>query len=109
MSPACDVLVYFMIAESTSIGVRGALHQALLKRGIDPIPRDPWYYPTARQYELVRFIVLRLLTIATERSWDDAAGHWSVSQTNSVTDWITRVAKDVCSKYVSSWPGSEIM
>jgi hypothetical protein len=38
---------------SDRIGVRGAIHQALLKRGIDPIPRDPWYYPTARQYEIV--------------------------------------------------------
>lgn len=40
---------------SDRIGVRGAIHQALLKRGIDPIPRDPWYYPTARQYEIVSF------------------------------------------------------
>jgi hypothetical protein len=41
------------LTDEHRIGVRGALHQALLKRGIDPIPRDPWYYPTARQYELV--------------------------------------------------------
>ena len=30
--------------------VRGALHRALRRRGIDPAPRDPWYFPTAETY-----------------------------------------------------------
>lgn len=35
------------------MGVRSALHQVLKKRGIDPIPLDPWFYPTDHQYEAV--------------------------------------------------------
>ncbi|KAI0274277.1 S-adenosyl-L-methionine-dependent methyltransferase [Russula aff. rugulosa BPL654] len=31
-------------------GVRDALHTALHKRGIDPVARDPWFYPTPDQY-----------------------------------------------------------
>ncbi|KAI9443058.1 S-adenosyl-L-methionine-dependent methyltransferase [Lactarius indigo] len=30
--------------------VRNALHDALLKRGIDPVARDPWFFPTPDQY-----------------------------------------------------------
>jgi len=30
--------------------VRSALHHALRRRGIDPAPRDPWYFPTAEAY-----------------------------------------------------------
>lgn len=32
------------------IGVRDALHTALRKRGIDPVARDPWFYPTPDEY-----------------------------------------------------------
>lgn len=31
-------------------GVRDALHTALRKRGLDPVARDPWFYPTPDQY-----------------------------------------------------------
>ena len=30
--------------------IRTALHAALRKRGIDPAPVDPWYYPSSQQY-----------------------------------------------------------
>lgn len=46
-----------MAAEHTfyGLGVRDALHAALRKRGIDPVSRDPWFYPTPDQYiELLR-------------------------------------------------------
>lgn len=41
-----------MAAEYTSYGpgVREALHVALRKRGIDPVARDPWFFPTPDQY-----------------------------------------------------------
>jgi hypothetical protein len=39
-----------------SVGVRAAIHQALRSRGIDPVPVDPWYFPTAGQYTAVRVI-----------------------------------------------------
>jgi hypothetical protein len=32
------------------LGVRDAIHSALRKRGIDPVARDPWFFPTADQY-----------------------------------------------------------
>ncbi|WRT65997.1 uncharacterized protein IL334_002948 [Kwoniella shivajii] len=35
------------------VGIRSALHQSLRKRNIDPIPLDPWYFPTVAQYESV--------------------------------------------------------
>jgi hypothetical protein len=35
------------------VGVRAAIHQVLRKRGIDPVPLDPWYFPTVKQYEKV--------------------------------------------------------
>ncbi len=31
-------------------GVRGAIHGALRRRGIDPTPLDPWYFPTVEDY-----------------------------------------------------------
>ncbi|OWZ62728.1 hypothetical protein C366_01499 [Cryptococcus neoformans Tu401-1] len=34
-------------------GVRAALHHAIRAKGIDPIPLDPWYFPTVKQYEKV--------------------------------------------------------
>ena len=30
--------------------VRRALHRALRRHGVDPVPRDPWYFPTAEAY-----------------------------------------------------------
>lgn len=30
--------------------IRAALHTALRRRGIDPLPIDPWYYPSAEEY-----------------------------------------------------------
>ena len=32
------------------LGVRDALHDALRKRGMDPVARDPWFFPTPDQY-----------------------------------------------------------
>ncbi|KAG9089834.1 hypothetical protein FRC07_012249, partial [Ceratobasidium sp. 392] len=34
-------------------GVRSAMHQALKKRGLDPIKLDPWYFPRPEQYTKV--------------------------------------------------------
>ncbi|WWC68332.1 uncharacterized protein I206_102257 [Kwoniella pini CBS 10737] len=33
------------------VGIRSAIHQVLRTRNIDPIPIDPWYFPTDKQYE----------------------------------------------------------
>ncbi|TFK40701.1 S-adenosyl-L-methionine-dependent methyltransferase [Crucibulum laeve] len=33
------------------IGIRSALHQALLARGYDPVELDPWYFPSTEDYE----------------------------------------------------------
>ena len=33
-----------------SVGVRQAIHQVLRDKGVDPLPLDPWYFPTAAQY-----------------------------------------------------------
>jgi trans-aconitate methyltransferase len=30
--------------------IRSALHAALTRRGIDPLPVDPWYYPSTEEY-----------------------------------------------------------
>jgi len=30
--------------------IRSALHAALVRRGIDPAPVDPWYYPSPQEY-----------------------------------------------------------
>jgi trans-aconitate methyltransferase len=30
--------------------IRSALHAALVRRGIDPVPVDPWYYPSTEEY-----------------------------------------------------------
>lgn len=32
------------------LGIRSALHHALRSRGHDPIPLDPWYYPSIDDY-----------------------------------------------------------
>jgi hypothetical protein len=35
------------------IGVRSAIWQALKKRGVDPKPLDPWYFPRVEEYTKV--------------------------------------------------------
>lgn len=35
-------------------GVRATLHHTIRARGINPIHLDPWYFPTANQYEKVK-------------------------------------------------------
>ena len=39
-----------------SVGVRGAVYQVLKNEKLDPIPLDPFYYPTDRQYAKVRLV-----------------------------------------------------
>jgi hypothetical protein len=38
---------------SRRVGVRAAIHQVLKKEGVDPVPLDPWYFPTVAQYTSV--------------------------------------------------------
>jgi hypothetical protein len=41
-------------------GVRDVLHAALRKRGIDPVARDPWFFPAPDQYtELLKLADFR--------------------------------------------------
>ncbi len=40
-----------------SVGVRGAIHEVLRRHGVDPIPLDPWYFPTVAQYNTVRSLL----------------------------------------------------
>lgn len=45
--------VFEMGGQYNMIGVRGALHAALDRRGIDPKPLDPWFFPSVREYSIV--------------------------------------------------------
>lgn len=51
MTPSPDISEA-MAAEYAfyGLGVRDAIHTALRKRGIDPVARDPWFYPTPDEY-----------------------------------------------------------
>ncbi|KAF8489396.1 S-adenosyl-L-methionine-dependent methyltransferase [Gautieria morchelliformis] len=33
------------------IGIRSALHEVLRRHSMDPVPRDPWYFPSAEDYQ----------------------------------------------------------
>lgn len=44
------------------IGVRSAIWQALKKRGVDPAPLDPWYFPRVEEYKSVGIPVSILLS-----------------------------------------------
>ncbi|KAH9053916.1 S-adenosyl-L-methionine-dependent methyltransferase, partial [Lactarius vividus] len=47
--------------------VRNALHGSLLKRGIDPVARDPWFFPTPDQYtQLLKSANLHPLSVALQ-------------------------------------------
>jgi SAM-dependent methyltransferase len=50
---AVDRLGQWLTRLHPRVGVRGAIHQALRKRGVDPVPLDPWYFPTVGQYTAV--------------------------------------------------------
>ena len=66
MTPSLDI-PEATAAEYThyGLGVRDALHTALRKRGIDPMARDPWFYPTPDQYtELLRLANLIPLQVS---------------------------------------------
>ncbi|KAJ9107570.1 hypothetical protein QFC21_001029 [Naganishia friedmannii] len=43
-------LVVEMGGGMNMIGVRSAIWQALKKRGVDPAPLDPWYFPRVEEY-----------------------------------------------------------
>jgi len=46
-------------------GIRDALHAALRKRGMDPVTRDPWFFPTPEEYtELLRAASLEPLRVS---------------------------------------------
>ncbi len=52
---------------NTGSDVRNALHAALLKRGIDPVARDPWLFPTPDQYtQLLKSANLHPLNVALQ-------------------------------------------
>ncbi|AAW42081.2 conserved hypothetical protein [Cryptococcus deneoformans JEC21] len=46
-------LIRWLLKPGGRCGVRAALHHAIRAKGIDPVPLDPWYFPTAKQYEKV--------------------------------------------------------
>jgi SAM-dependent methyltransferase len=47
------------------LGVRDALHTALHKRGIDPVARDPWFFPLPDEYtELLKLADFRPLSVS---------------------------------------------
>jgi SAM-dependent methyltransferase len=50
MTTSLDILISPAEHAFYGLGVRDALHTALRKRGIDPVARDPWFYPTPDQY-----------------------------------------------------------
>ncbi|KZT60262.1 S-adenosyl-L-methionine-dependent methyltransferase [Calocera cornea HHB12733] len=33
------------------VGMRGALHEVCRKHGMDPVPLDPWYFPSVEEYK----------------------------------------------------------
>ncbi|KAG6828285.1 hypothetical protein H0H92_008495 [Tricholoma furcatifolium] len=35
----------------SGVGLRSAMHEALRKRGYDPVSRDPWFFPSVEDYE----------------------------------------------------------
>lgn len=39
-----------VVRTHAAVGIRAALHQALLRRGIDPTAFDPWFFPSAAHY-----------------------------------------------------------
>ena len=56
------VLVFLLPAslrsvDCQSVGVRSAIHEVLRRKGVDPIPLDPWYFPNVSQYTTVRFLL----------------------------------------------------
>ena len=60
--------------------VRRALHRALRRHGIDPAPRDPWYFPTAEAYrgllETHGFAVPELRLFARPTPVPDSLTEW---------------------------------
>lgn len=38
------------------VGVRSHLHRILQERGYNPVPLDPWYFPTDDEYREVSFV-----------------------------------------------------
>jgi len=59
------VFVAEMGGHGNITSVRDALHGALRKRGLDPLARDPWFFPTPNQYmELLGSANLRPLQVS---------------------------------------------
>lgn len=44
-----DIIILIMFSK----GVRSAIHATLKRRGYDPVPLDPWYFPSAEEYKSV--------------------------------------------------------
>ncbi len=60
--------------------IRAALGKALLRRGIDPAPLDPWYFPDEAQYsaklEAAGFAVRRMALLPRPTPLPTALGDW---------------------------------
>lgn len=37
-------------------GIRSHLHRIMIERGIDPVPLDPWYFPSDEEYREVSLV-----------------------------------------------------
>lgn len=48
-----DLVTLVLNSESPTAGVRGAIHAAVKRRGIDPTPLDPWFFPNPEEYTQV--------------------------------------------------------
>jgi len=47
------------------LGIRDSLHAVLRERGMDPVARDPWFFPTPEEYtELLRSANLEPLSVS---------------------------------------------
>lgn len=60
------------------------MHSALKKRGIDPSPRDPWFFPSSEEYaQVIQSAGLKPLSVSL---------HPRPTPAHSIPDWIRTFA-----------------
>lgn len=91
--------------------MRAAIHQVIRRKGRDPIPLDPFYFPTAKQYEKVRS---RIRGVKADRQVLRGHGMKPISTEvvprptplgpTGLFGWLTTFARNT---FFSSWPDEE--
>ncbi|KAJ7081375.1 S-adenosyl-L-methionine-dependent methyltransferase [Mycena belliarum] len=95
-------LVVEMGGAMNCIGIRGALHRAVKSRGQDPLPLDPWFFPSVEDYT-------KLLVAASFKPLQMSLTPRATPLEDGVKGWLELFARKAFLKDFSDNEATEII